>query len=112
MDTVNVVLIFLTGVVLRLAIPIAITLAFIWALRRLDERWQAEAKPDTELVQVKNPGCWKINKCTPEMRARCNAYAHPETPCWQYFREQNHGHLQERCLGCKVFKEAPAPVYV
>src|SRR4030065_1762723 len=109
MDTLNVIFTFLAGIRLPLAIPVAITLVFIWLLRRLDERWQAEAKDETELVQVRNPGCWKVNQCTEEMRAKCSAYAHPEIPCWQYFREQNHGSLQERCLGCKVFKEAPIP---
>ena len=34
-----------------------------------------------------------------------------EQPCWQAFREEN-GYLQERCLGCDVFQQAPIPVNI
>jgi hypothetical protein len=97
------------GLLIRLAIPIALTALLVWSLRRLDERWQAEAGlTPAARAPIGNPGCWKINDCPPESRAKCKAYAHPELPCWQIHRERD-GRLLERCLICKVFREAVAP---
>ena len=99
---------FFVGVILRLAIPVGATILLVWFFRRLDERWQSEAELK-EPVMAKNPGCWKVNKCSASQRAKCKAYADPSQPCWQHFRESN-GHLQERCLGCDVFRKAPVPI--
>lgn len=99
------------GLLLRLAVPIGLTALLVWGLRRLDERWQAEAEGVTAVTvaaPARNPGCWKINNCPPENRARCKAYAHPESPCWQVHREKS-GRLLERCLICNIFREAVAP---
>lgn len=99
----------LAGALMRLAIPIGVTASFVYLLTRLDKRWQSEAAPLQETVAPKNTGCWEVNGCSEAARAHCSAYAHPETPCWQHFRKEN-GLLQERCLGCDVFKKAPVPV--
>ena len=64
---------------------------------------------DLAAVTASNPGCWDIKNCSAEQRANCKAHAHPETPCWQLFRERD-GRLQERCVGCDVFRKAPVPV--
>jgi hypothetical protein len=100
----------ITGFVLRLAIPIAITAVAIFFLRRLDTRWQVEAEEQLLQPVVEKPKCWEIKNCTAEMRATCAGYQ-SEQPCWQAFREEN-GYLQERCLGCEVFQKAPAPVNI
>lgn len=99
-----------TGIVIRLAIPIGITALAILFLRRLDTRWQAEAKEQLLQPVVEKTKCWEIKGCSPERRTTCVGYQSKE-PCWQTFREEN-GHLQERCLGCEVFKEAPLPVNI
>lgn len=97
-------------VLLRVAIPIAVTLTFIKVLKWLDERWKQEADFEgAKVVQVGNVGCWEINVCPAEQRAACMAYNNPDKPCWQVFREKN-GRLQERCIGCDVFRHAPVPV--
>ena len=93
------------GFLLRLGIPVLITFFLVRFLRRLDERWQAEAKVDT--TQVKNIGCWEIKNCSAEMRATCQAYANPDTPCFQVLRDPK-GNLKESCIGCQVFREYPA----
>jgi hypothetical protein len=85
----------------------------VYWLSRLDQRWERESEQERSLMpslvlQVKNHGCWEINGCSTENRERCEAYAHPDTPCWQVFRESN-GRLQEKCLLCKVFRAAPIP---
>jgi hypothetical protein len=98
--------------VVRVGIPIGLTAILIILLRRLDERWQKQAQRDLLAVPVfrpSNPGCWDIKHCSAEQRANCSAFAHPETPCWQHFRESD-GSLQKRCLGCEIFKTAPLQV--
>ena len=98
------------GVVLRVAIPLAVTFTFIRLLKWLDERWQQEADlKSTTAVKAGNIGCWDVNNCSEKQRTGCRAYANPDKPCWQVFREKD-GRLQERCIGCDIFKHAPVPV--
>lgn len=98
------------GLLLRVAIPIAVTLTFIKVLKWFDQRWQREADlKGISAARARNIGCWDINNCPEEQRAECKAYANPDKPCWQVFRETD-GRLQERCIGCDIFKHAPAPV--
>ena len=110
MDGLTPLLAIVTGFALRLAIPIAITAIAIYFLRRLDNRWQAEAEQQLLQPVVEKIKCWEINGCTPEMRAKCVGYQSKQ-PCWQAFRSEN-GHLQERCLGCDVFQQAPIPAKI
>ena len=95
---------------LRVAIPIAVTLTFIKLLKWLDERWKEESDfGDARVSQFRNANCWEINGCPAAQRAKCKAYNNPDKPCWQVFREKN-GRLQEHCIGCEVFRHAPVPV--
>ena len=110
MDTLTPLLAVIAGFALRLAIPIAITAIAIYFLRRLDVRWQAEAEDQLLLPAVEKPKCWEVHKCPPEKRQACPGYL-SEQPCWQTFRKEN-GYLQERCLGCDVFRKAPIPVHI
>ena len=115
MEWANSVVVVGFGLLLRLGIPLLITILLIRWLRRLDERWQTEAKAQrskvASTVQARNIGCWEIKGCTGEQRDSCQAYKHPETPCWQVFRASD-GRLQERCLGCEVFRKSPVPTPV
>ena len=110
MNNITAIYAVVTGVVIRLAIPIGITAIAILFLRRLDTRWQTEAEEQLPQAVVEKTKCWEIKGCTPEMRATCAGYRSKE-PCWQALREEN-GHLQERCLGCDVFKDAPVPIKI
>ncbi|MGE5463931.1 MAG: hypothetical protein ACM3PS_11290 [Syntrophothermus sp.] len=105
MDTLTSLLYLLVGLLLRLAIPIAATLLVIFFLRKLDKRWQAEA--ELQPVTVEKPECWKVKGCTPEQMKNCQA-ASSSLPCWQVNRQPN-GYLNEKCLTCDVFVEAPVP---
>ncbi len=101
----------ITGLLLRFGIPIAITALVVWVLRNLDTRWQAEAKkvrvrPHSLGADVRQVRCWESRDCPPEKRNSCPAFAHPEEPCWQIFRD-DQGRLMETCLTCEVFREAP-----
>ncbi len=98
------------GVLIRLAIPLAVTILVVYVLRRMDEHWKQEAQlSGTAAPMVRNIGCWEINQCAPENRASCAAYANPDKPCWQVFR-QSDGRLREGCLACKIFQRSPVPI--
>jgi hypothetical protein len=111
MEPITSTLIVFFGMLLRIGVPLGITILLVWWLRRLDARWQNESAAELAKYALKKPrnaGCWKVNGCSPEKRAACKAFARPEIPCWQVFREEN-GKLLESCLSCQVFKNAPVP---
>jgi hypothetical protein len=51
----------LTGLAVRLMIPILITGFIVLVLARLDRRWQTEGSADP--WRVKKPECWKTQHC-------------------------------------------------
>ncbi|HSB00557.1 MAG TPA: hypothetical protein VLE49_07895 [Anaerolineales bacterium] len=105
METITSFLAVLTGLFLRLAIPIAGTIIIVYLLRKMDARWQVEAQlPPTAAQKAE---CWKIKGCSPAQKKICKAASSP-LPCWQVFRQPN-GYLQEECISCKVFIDAPTP---
>ncbi len=95
----------ITGVALRLALPILVTAFVIVVLRRLDSHWQSEAR--FAPLKVEKPECWKIRNCAPSQLKVCPAVKSP-MPCWQVFRASN-GYLREQCLTCDVLIRAPLP---
>ncbi len=105
METLTSFFYILVGLLLRLAIPIAGTILLVFFLRKLDERWQAEAELHPQAVD--KPECWKIKGCSPQQLENCEAYK-SDLPCWQVHRLPN-GYLNEKCLSCQVFTEAPIP---
>jgi hypothetical protein len=105
METLTSFLYLLIGLLVRLAIPIAATLLVIYILRKLDNRWQAEA--DLQPVQIEKTECWKVKGCSTDESKNCAAIK-SQLPCWQVKRLPN-GYLNEDCLSCPVFIEAPVP---
>ena len=106
METLTYLFAILTGLLLRLAIPIVGTIILVYLLRKLDAHWQAEAEL-TPVTPVKIE-CWKIKGCSEEQRKSCIRATSP-LPCWQASRQPN-GYLQEKCISCEVFINAPIPV--
>lgn len=93
----------LLGTFLRLIVPIGATLFGVWLLRRVDAWWQADVlKQATHVGRENIPlqflNCWDVHDCSPERRAKCPAYLHPNLPCWE--AHQVNGQLQEACWGC------------
>ena len=105
METMMAFLVLCAGLLVRLILPIAVTLVMVYFLRKLDARWQAEAELGP--VSVQKPECWKIKGCSPEQQKSCPA-RNSHLPCWQVFRLPN-GYLREECLSCEVFTNAPIP---
>jgi hypothetical protein len=94
------------GLLLRIGVPLAVTILVFFLLRRLDEAWQKEARA-LPVVSSQRP-CWEVKGCSEENRKNCPAPAHPKAPCWQVYRLKT-GQLREECLGCEVFRLAPIP---
>ena len=99
-----------TGLLVRLALPVGVSLIAIYFLRKLDARWQDEAHSHLNQVPTTNEQirCWEVKDCPPGRRRECPAYSAAE-PCWQVHRQPN-GYLLEDCLGCDVFRKAPLPL--
>ncbi len=95
----------LTGIAIRLAIPVLITALAVYLLRRLDEQWQSEGK--SMPAKIVKPACWEILGCPPARQKNCPGHL-SAWPCWQARRLAN-GYLREECLSCKVFLKAPVP---
>jgi hypothetical protein len=100
---------------LRLGVPLAITLVVAYFLRRLDAKWQAEAwvqweasQPQEELVAEakrlhagKQP-CWSLKGCDEVARANCAASKFIDIPCW-LARRRSEGKLPAECIRCAQF---------
>jgi hypothetical protein len=105
METITSFFAILTGLLVRLAIPIAGTAILIYFLRKLDAHWQVEA--ELAPTPAQNAECWKVKGCSAAQKKNCMA-ASSSLPCWQVFRQPN-GYLQEECISCQVFIDAPLP---
>ena len=98
-------------VVLRLMVPLAVTVLVVWWLRRLDTRWETEGRAQDMAAQVRSRGrtalrepdrpCWEIHGCSAEERSHCDACRNSSLPCW-LVRMQLTGKLGGKCVGCGV----------
>lgn len=104
MEAIYSVLVILLGLILRVAVPLAITILAVSFLHKLDARWQAEAELEKN-TQVKDEmPCWKdLGLPIEQIKLRTTAN---DQPCWQTHRLTN-GRLRESCLTCEVFLDAP-----
>lgn len=107
-DTVTTVLLVM---LLRFGLPILMTALIVYGLRRLDKRWQEQARNQTpvELILATTTPCWEVNNCSADTKYHCSAFLKPEVPCFQQFRAHD-GRVKEKCLGCSVYREATVPV--
>lgn len=98
-------------VVLRLMVPLAVTVLVVWWLRHLDARWEMEGRAEDMATQVTSRGrtalrepdrpCWEIRGCSAEERQHCDVCRNSALPCW-LVRMQLTGKLSGRCVGCGV----------
>ncbi len=125
--------------VLRLGIPIVVTLTIAYFLHRLDARWEREALMEQETARAmkeaeKRKGisvpplqpsmpapmpiafdsygkpCWEIKDCGAIEMTECPAEQNSSVPCWQA-RRQEQGHIPLECYHCEIFLAAPPPDY-
>lgn len=112
MNEFSVILTLVTGFLLRFGIPIGITALLVYALRRLDQKWQrdVELAAQLELVQASfydQLRCWATKECSQENRDTCPAFLERGRPCWQVYRDVS-GEMRDECLDCPVFINVPA----
>ena len=103
---------------IRLGIPLVVTILVTWGLRRLDAHWQAEADArqlnaavaDGEIApsEVLAPAarkepCWEYRDCPETAKRNCPACGPTDLPCWMA-RLRAEGKLPGRCYGCERFK--------
>jgi hypothetical protein len=101
------ILVALTGLLIRLALPLAVTALVVILLRRLDARWQAEAEREHKALVKDELPCWKEQGLSVDEIKLFAAKSNQ--PCWQT-RRLGNGYLWEECLDCDVFLTAPTPV--
>ena len=98
---------------LRVVVPIAVTITFISLLKWLDERWKKEADVETsQLVKVGNVGCWEINNCPDEWRDKCIVWELKiRSFCWfmngTFCQGQMQGSWDNKvtiCRDCEVYR--------
>lgn len=135
MDTLSSVWLIGLFFILRLAVPLLITVGIAVGLKRLDARWQAEARqrrlaqPAVQPMAAGQPlmlhsngqqpfqpilagggsalPCWMVKGCSETLRATCAAWHQPATPCWQA-RLSAEGRLPAECQGCERYLPAPS----
>jgi hypothetical protein len=88
---------------LRLAVPLAITLFIGHLLRRLDARWETETQSHSDTVATQEPAavqqpCWEAKECS----ARCPACRLTDIPCW-LARLRVENRLPAECTRCVRF---------
>ncbi len=121
------VLVIIGMFLLRLGLPLALVLAVGWWLRRLDARWEAEARRQRPSVMAEPPSpvwptdkpsgwpvgltgavdvfglpCWHLRGCDRTRRESCPAYRQPDLPCW-LARSEAEGALPAGCATCLIF---------
>ena len=102
---------------MRLGVPIASIFLVGCALRRLDERWRADAVAREQQLGVLggceaaggalvpaliSEPCWEYRACPETTRARCPAYLAQTVPCW-LARRRADGQLPSHCGRCSIF---------
>ncbi len=104
METLNSTYVILIGLALRVAIPVAFTALIVFSLRKLDARWQAEAREEKKVAAIDEMPCLREGvTIDPLTSARASL---GEQRCWQ-IRRLPSGYLNEACLDCEVFLNAP-----
>ena len=98
--------------VLRLGVPLGITLLDCYFLCRLDMKWQAEAEERRRRQQTGAPAapeapkpvpCWVTKGCPQETYRRCPSYLLQALPCW-LARLRTEGRLPVPCSECALFR--------
>lgn len=97
--------------VVRIGIPIAITLALgYWLEKKLRSPEESTVHPvvKNELGRRRAAKffelhCWDLKGCDTTRRAECAAFQHPDLPCWLALQVEGDK-LREECFTCELYK--------
>ncbi len=101
--------IVLLGFLVRIAVPIAITLALgYWLEKKLSPAEEKDEVAQVKRSTVKNPKiiqlhCWDLKRCPSTQRAACAACQHPDLPCWLALQVAGE-EVREQCFTCALYK--------
>lgn len=99
----------LSLLLLRIGLPLVVTLLVSYLLARLDDKWRAEelTRNGGGLAPAARPApkCWVIKGCDPALSAACPVRALRPLPCW-IAQRQLTGRVPEECFRCPVFVNA------
>jgi hypothetical protein len=90
---------------LRLGVPVAITFLVAYLFKRLDQKWEEDARRRNEILSeqaVATTPCWVEKDCGPLRRSDCPACKLMDVPCW-LARIRMQGELPKSCLDCDRF---------
>ena len=102
--------------VLRLGVPLAITLGIGYGLRRLDAKWETEAQANRDraavpakvkALRMSEQPCWEVKGCDENRRTDCPACRLLDIPCW-VARLRATGWLPIECHNCELFSLSEA----
>ena len=123
MESLTDALVILAMFLVRLGVPIVITVALGYFFHRLDQKWQQEAEAQRRAVQpqprsgmgqgqqmpsfvLAGAPCWEVKGCDEAKRENCPAGKLPTTtPCW-LTRTQVVGRLPAACPQCELYNMA------
>lgn len=97
-------------ILIRIAIPILVTLALAYIYERISARWETgdvatkapgDQSPQSAVLSLAETDC---EACPIWERVLHAAEQRPGIPCWLAL-QLAEGHLHEECLSCQVFKE-------
>ncbi len=94
METLSPTLVIIIGLALRVLVPLALTVLVVYLLRKLDARWQAEARNEEKLPAEDEMPCLEIQGLTEEqIKARLSMKAQP---CWLARRLPKDASIRDR----------------
>lgn len=96
----------IAGFLIRIGLPLLLMIGLVSLLRRLDARWQTEARYQQKLAsEDTREHALDLSECAIDGISN-KLFVQASEPCWQVFRKSN-GYLHDECLHCKVFRAAP-----
>ncbi len=100
-------LIVLGMFIIRVGVPVAVTLALgYWLEKKLRppevEKPVIAPRPvrSAKIIQLH---CWDLKHCDSTRRAQCAASRHPELPCWLALQVEGDK-VREECFTCGLYR--------
>ena len=101
--------------VLRIGVPIVLTLAFgYWLEKKLAPPQEASVHQATGARIIQFPRqaatrptavhCWDLKECSVDQRSNCAACQRPDLPCWLALQAQGEK-LREACFTCALYTQ-------
>ncbi len=88
--------------IVRIGVPILITLMIGAWLKRILEKEDEKPQPVAQPASYKH--CWETSNADQAQQARTVAETRPDLPCWLALQVKGSG-LQESCYSCPLYTQ-------